>query len=354
MSGCTIRCCIWSSSCVVAHTLVGQQFLPVNSQNISQVINLANQPVVILSFSGLTVFDDLYLNSSNHPAVQTWRLQTDPLTPLVNLSAHSVQGGAVDISGSFKSVNLIHLSVTNSSSLMQTERIHHGPQLLHEDASSSPDLSGVSCLRSVKKGEELTEVELVTMVFDVVKGMVYLQTKNVIHRDIAARNMLLDTTRRVKISDFGLSRESDSKQIPYKWTAPEVIRKGTSTMQSDVWSFGVCAWEIFSFGELPYNMMDNRQAVKHVENGKRMDKPARCPEEVWKIILSCWSYEPESRPTFVSIRKQILKLYGENLKDVMKSTGSHVAPPPQHTGYTIQTPSEYSFSPEIGGTYHQK
>ncbi|PRP76091.1 tyrosine-protein kinase Fer [Planoprotostelium fungivorum] len=231
-----------------------------------------------------------------------------------------------------------------------------------------------SYLRTVRKAEELTEIDLVTMVFDIVKGMVYLQTKNVIHRDIAARNMLLDTNRRVKISDFGLSRESDayqlkSKQIPYKWTAPEVIRNGTSTMQSDVWSFGVCAWEIFSF--VPYKMMDNRQAVEYVEEGKRMEKPTRCPDEMWQIILTCWSHKPESRPNFVTIRKQILELYGESLKEV-KSTSSHVVQPQQQTYHTMRgdkgsneeemvnmsqnyathAPADYSFSPEIGGAYH--
>lgn len=69
------------------------------------------------------------------------------------------------------------------------------------------------------------------------------------HRDIACRNMLVGGDNQVKVSDFGLSRESNayqakSKEIPYKWTAPEVIDKQVSSKQSDVWSFGVCAWYV--------------------------------------------------------------------------------------------------------------
>jgi serine/threonine protein kinase len=110
-------------------------------------------------------------------------------------------------------------------------------------------------------------------------GMKYLGEKKVIHRDLAARNLLAahgDANHRaiVKIADFGLSRvteggfyQSENQTIPFKWTAPEVIKHGICSSSSDVWSFGITMWEIFSYGELPYQSMTNKEAVDAVAQG---------------------------------------------------------------------------------------
>lgn len=107
-----------------------------------------------------------------------------------------------------------------------------------------------SFLRKKANADRLSNNDLLLMCFDVAKGMMYLQFKGIIHRDLAARNLLLDSSLRVKISDFGMSRhatiyQATSREIPYRWAAPEVFQKNQSCPESDVWSCEFFKFEIF-------------------------------------------------------------------------------------------------------------
>eukprot|EP01117_Protostelium_nocturnum_P008853 TRINITY_DN3173_c1_g2_i1.p1 TRINITY_DN3173_c1_g2~~TRINITY_DN3173_c1_g2_i1.p1 ORF type:complete len:1688 (-),score=589.29 TRINITY_DN3173_c1_g2_i1:9-5072(-) len=178
-----------------------------------------------------------------------------------------------------------------------------------------------SFLRSPYRVDELNDHRLINMTFDIVKGMMYLQKKGVIHRDLSARNLLVDASFKVKISDFGLSKENDfydskSKAIPYKWTAPEVISEQRSTMSSDVWSYGVVMWEIFSFGMAPYGDMSNKEAVDKVMEGYRLPKPSRCPDELYQnVMLKCWERDPKQRPAFADLYGILLDHYPKELME---------------------------------------
>jgi serine/threonine protein kinase len=141
--------------------------------------------------------------------------------------------------------------------------------------------------------------------------MKYLESKKVVHRDLAARNLLAahgdkDHAITVRISDFGMSRKLEktyytiqgTKELPIKWSAPEVFNFGTWSNKSDVWAFGITMWEIFSYGAIPYPSMSNQQTVEEVEKGYRMPAPNECPPEVHKVMLKCWEKDPTERPTF--------------------------------------------------------
>ncbi|KAF6080859.1 colony stimulating factor 1 receptor [Phyllostomus discolor] len=153
--------------------------------------------------------------------------------------------------------------------------------------------------------------DLLHFSIQVAQGMAFLTSKNCIHRDVAARNVLLTSGRVAKIGDFGLARDimNDSNYIvkgnarlPVKWMAPESIFDCVYTVQSDVWSYGILLWEIFSLGLNPYpGILVNNKFYKLVKDGYQMAQPAFAPKNIYSIMQACWSLEPTHRPTFQQI-----------------------------------------------------
>ncbi|XP_049537880.1 tyrosine-protein kinase Fer isoform X2 [Anopheles darlingi] len=170
-------------------------------------------------------------------------------------------------------------------------------------------VAGGSLLMFLRKNATtLGQRQMMGMCRDAAAGMRYLESKNCIHRDLAARNCLIGSENIVKISDFGMSREEEEyivsggmKQIPIKWTAPEALNFGKYTSLCDVWSYGILVWEIFSRGDTPYSGMSNSMARERIDEGYRMPSPEGAPPEMYRLMLKCWSYEPESRPHFDEI-----------------------------------------------------
>ncbi|KAK4881692.1 hypothetical protein RN001_005011 [Aquatica leii] len=168
---------------------------------------------------------------------------------------------------------------------------------------------GGSLLTFLRKNSTiLTEGQLMNMCLDASAGMRYLESKNCIHRDLAARNCLVGYSNTVKISDFGMSREEEEyivsdgmKQIPIKWTAPEALNFGKYTSLCDVWSYGILCWEIFSRGGTPYSGLSNSKAREKIDSGYRMPAPENTPDEMYRLMLRCWEYQPENRPNFEQI-----------------------------------------------------
>jgi len=138
-------------------------------------------------------------------------------------------------------------------------------------------------------------------------GMSYLQSKKYVHRDLAARNILLASKYQTKISDFGLSRvmgDTDYYRAtrggrwPVKWYAPECINYGTFSSASDVWSYGVVLWEMYSYGEQPFKDKTGAKTVEYIEAGHRLAMPKRATNNVYDIMLKCWEQRPCDRPSF--------------------------------------------------------
>uniref|UniRef100_A0A1A9WHW4 Tyrosine-protein kinase n=1 Tax=Glossina brevipalpis TaxID=37001 RepID=A0A1A9WHW4_9MUSC len=139
-------------------------------------------------------------------------------------------------------------------------------------------------------------------------GMQYLESNHFVHRDLAARNILLASRNQAKISDFGLSRAlgndgecyqaTQGGKWPIKWYAPESYNNGLFSHASDVWSFGVTLWEMFSLGEAPYGDIRGVDTIQLIESGHRLPQPTLCPIHIYKIIQNCWNYKAKDRPTF--------------------------------------------------------
>ncbi|XP_063305002.1 tyrosine-protein kinase Fes/Fps [Pelobates fuscus] len=159
--------------------------------------------------------------------------------------------------------------------------------------------------------------DLIRMVENAAAGMEYLESKHCIHRDLAARNCLVTEKNVLKISDFGMSREEEDgvyastggmKQIPVKWTAPEALNYGRYTSESDVWSFGILLWEAFTLGAVPYATMTNQQTREAIEQGIRLQSPEMCPEEIYKLMMQCWEYDPRKRPSFSVVHQELFSI----------------------------------------------
>lgn len=163
----------------------------------------------------------------------------------------------------------------------------------------------------------LSMKDLMFCALDVAKGCRYMESKRFIHRDIAARNCLLSSKgpgRVVKIADFGMARDiyrSDyyrkggKAMLPIKWMPPEAFLDGIFTSKTDVWSFGILMWEVFSQGIMPYTSRNNNQVMKYVAAGGRCECPDGCSPEVYRLMRECWNLNPEDRPTFSYLLDQL-------------------------------------------------
>uniref|UniRef100_A0A8D0L4A5 receptor protein-tyrosine kinase n=1 Tax=Sphenodon punctatus TaxID=8508 RepID=A0A8D0L4A5_SPHPU len=167
----------------------------------------------------------------------------------------------------------------------------------------------------------LTFEDLLCFSYQIAKGMEFLESKSCIHRDLAARNILVTHGKVVKICDFGLARDivNDSNyvvrgnaRLPVKWMAPESIFEGIYTIKSDVWSYGILLWEIFSLGVNPYpGIQVDTDFYKLIQSGFKMDQPFYATKKIYFIMQSCWALDSRKRPSF----SQLLSLLASQLAD---------------------------------------
>ncbi|XP_051991751.1 focal adhesion kinase 1-like isoform X6 [Xyrauchen texanus] len=160
---------------------------------------------------------------------------------------------------------------------------------------------------------------LILFAYQLSTALAYLESKRFVHRDIAARNVLVSSTDCVKLGDFGLSRymedssyyKASKGKLPIKWMAPESINFRRFTSASDVWMFGVCMWEILMFGIKPFQGVKNNDVIGRIENGERLAMPPNCPPTLYSLMTKCWSYDPSKRPRFTELKTQLSAILEE-------------------------------------------
>ena len=156
----------------------------------------------------------------------------------------------------------------------------------------------------------------------IASGMVYIADKGYVHRDLATRNCLVGDGLTVKIADFGLTRNlvgdyykgSEHDAIPIRWMPLEAILYNRFSVKSDVWSFGVVLWEIFSFALQPYYGMTHEEVIKYIQEGETLTIPPNTPDQVYDIMKHCWAVQPVHRPSFAGLHKTISLLLDDFIK----------------------------------------
>jgi serine/threonine protein kinase len=155
--------------------------------------------------------------------------------------------------------------------------------------------------------------------------MKYLAAQRFVHRDLACRNCLVGNELIVKIADFGLSRDvytcdyyrmGSDKPMPIRWMSPESIVYARFTLESDVWSYGVVLWEIYSLGKQPYYGHTNDGAKKLILQGIMLIPPEDCPAFICELMRECWRTEPKDRIGFQDICSRLQQIYDDRNWDV--------------------------------------
>ncbi|XP_048488545.1 activated Cdc42 kinase-like isoform X3 [Plutella xylostella] len=192
----------------------------------------------------------------------------------------------------------------------------------------APLRSLLECLREVSLRPHFPVPTLCEFAEQICSGMTYLEQKRLIHRDLAARNILVFNKDRVKISDFGLSRAlgvgkdyyqtnyNVNLKLPVAWCAPECILYLRFTTSSDVWAYGVCLWEMFTYGFQPWVALTGQQILEAIDspNCQRLERPELCPEQYYIVMLHCWEHDPTHRPKFSQLLVKLQSIRPEQVQ----------------------------------------
>jgi len=175
------------------------------------------------------------------------------------------------------------------------------------------------------KKEFLKDVKMYKIATSIARGMEFLHSINIIHRDLKSANVLISNFSSnnpiVKISDFGLSRTFDEENPSImtgnigtpQWAAPEILQQQPYTEKCDVYSFAVVLWELQA-KKIPYENINRFEIPIKVTEGERPEISKECPKQLRELIQLCWKKSIKKRPSFTQIIYKLSKIAEEEGK----------------------------------------
>ncbi|GCB65509.1 hypothetical protein scyTo_0013469 [Scyliorhinus torazame] len=255
---------------------------------------------------------------------EKWEINTSELTFMKELG--SGQFGVVRL-GKWRATLKVAIKTISEGSMSEEDFIEEAKVMMRLSHPNLVQLYGVctqkrpicivtefmenGCLLNYlrQKQGRLHKEALLGICEDVCEGMEYLERNHFIHRDLAARNCLVGDKNVVKVSDFGMARyvlddeytSSTGSKFPVKWSPPEVFHFSKFSSKSDIWSFGVLMWEVFTEGRMPFENKSNAEVVDEISRGERLYRPSLASPTVYQIMYSCWHEKPDARPSFCEL-----------------------------------------------------
>lgn len=234
--------------------------------------------------------------------------------------------------------------------------------------SPNSDVGSTDDDKTVKSTVE--QADFLHVITQIAAGMEYLSSQQIVHKDLAARNILVFDKLSIKILDLGLFRDVYSADyynlmgtslFPIRWMSPEAIMYGKFSTDSDIWSYGVLLWETFSYGLQPYCGYSNQDVIEMVRSHQLLSCPDECPAWIYTLMLECWSEFPARRPRFKDIHTRLRSW--ENLSNHTSSaqtsgtsnttqTSSLSTSPVSNVSISTANASRYT-SPKKSSPFHQ-
>ncbi|GMT00173.1 hypothetical protein PENTCL1PPCAC_22347, partial [Pristionchus entomophagus] len=158
----------------------------------------------------------------------------------------------------------------------------------------------------------ITQRQQLMFAAQIAQGLEFISQRGFIHRDVAARNILVDSFNTCKIGDFGLCREvgkapdhyqSVEGKLPIRWMSPEAIESSHFSTASDVWSYGILLFEIITLGGYPYPRWHVQEVLNRLKAGERMPRSESSTDSMFTLMQHCWMGNPSMRPSFTHIRR---------------------------------------------------
>ena len=162
----------------------------------------------------------------------------------------------------------------------------------------------------------IDHVTMAVMAGQMSSALSFLERRRVIHRDIAARNVLVGAgPTDLKLSDLGAARNVKSKEdytyvattdhMPWRWMPLEALRDASFSHKSDVFGFGVLVWEMCTLGKPPWGAFGLQDVVQGLKDGERLQRPADCPDQLHDLLMRCWADLPKDRPPFAQVNDEL-------------------------------------------------